>query len=174
MANSSPCFPAFARALSSPVSPRQPFSWLACGSPVSASIASAATARNGELVLVSNRPFVPVHGEIVILGLVGGGGSVDAIIKRVIGLPGDTIELRDGTVFLNGVMLDEPYLVSGSTTEPGRAGTVWSLGPDEYFVLGDNRAQSSDSRYFGPCRASMLLARPLFRYWPLDRTGPLN
>ena len=132
------------------------------------------TARNGELVLVSNRPFVPVHGEIVILGLVGGGGSVDAIIKRVIGLPGDTIELRDGTVFLNGVMLDEPYLVSGSTTEPGRAGTVWSLGPDEYFVLGDNRAQSSDSRYFGPCRASMLLARPLFRYWPLDRTGPLN
>lgn len=132
------------------------------------------TTRNGDLLLVTTVPFAPSHGDIVILGLLGDAGRVDDIIKRVIGLPGDTIELRDGAVYVNGEKLAEPYLPGDSFTETGRARTSWRLGPDEYFVLGDNRAHSSDSRYFGPFPASALRARPLYRYWPLDRIGPLR
>lgn len=132
------------------------------------------TALNGELLFVSNAPFAPSRGDVVIAGLAGEGQAVDAILKRVIGVPGDTVELRDGEVLLNGVELDEPYLAPGSITEPDRAGTQWRLGPDEYFLLGDNRAKSSDSRVFGTFPGSMILARPLFRYWPLDRIGQMN
>ncbi len=79
---------------------------------------------------------------------------------------------RDGAIYINGERLIEPYV---DPSLRGHENGSWPrVAPGHYFVLGDNRANSSDSRYFGPFRASRLLARPLFRYWPLDRTGQLN
>jgi len=73
------------------------------------------------------------------------------IVKRVIGLPGDTIELKDGNVYRNGKLLNEPYLKPGTKTYPNTpiGDTVFHVGKNEVFVLGDNRSNSSDSRDFG-------------------------
>ena len=73
------------------------------------------------------------------------------IVKRVVGLPGDTIELKDGNVYRNGTLLNEPYLKPGTKTFPNTpiGDTVFHVGKNEVFVLGDNRFNSSDSRDFG-------------------------
>lgn len=73
------------------------------------------------------------------------------IVKRVVGLPGDTIELKDGNVYRNGKLLNEPYLKPGTKTYPNTpiGDTVFHVGKNEVFVLGDNRSNSSDSRDFG-------------------------
>lgn len=68
-------------------------------------------------------------------------------VKRVTGIPGDTIELKNESVYLNGQILDEPYLKEGVETQPGNSGTSFTLKENEYFVLGDNRSNSSDSRH---------------------------
>jgi signal peptidase I len=75
-------------------------------------------------------------------------GAGEDYIKRIIGLPGERVEIRDGAVWINGYRLDEPYLNSGIPYTG-----AWSLGPDEYFVLGDNRANSSDSHAWGAAAA---------------------
>lgn len=90
------------------------------------------------------------------------------LIKRLVGKPGDVVEIRGSHVFVNGHMLDEPYLPPGVTTEPTRAATSWILGEDEYFLLGDNRTFSQDSRAFGPVPASHLVGRAWLLYWPLS------
>lgn len=73
------------------------------------------------------------------------------IVKRVVGLPGDTIELKDGNVYRNGTLLNEPYLKPGTKTFPNTpiGDTVFHVGKNEVFVLGDNESNSSDSRDFG-------------------------
>lgn len=73
------------------------------------------------------------------------------IVKRVVGLPGDTIELKDGNVYRNGKLLNEPYLKPGTKTFPNTpiGDTVFHVGKNEVFVLGDNRSNSYDSRDFG-------------------------
>jgi signal peptidase I len=83
-------------------------------------------------------------------------------IKRVIGLPGETLEVSQGQVYINGRPLDEPY-IHGPT-----AGLVHAhlLGQDEYFVMGDNRSNSKDSRDFGAIRLSDILGRAWIVYWP--------
>jgi len=91
-------------------------------------------------------------------------------VKRVIGIPGDTLEVRDGFIFVNGLPIDEPY-TTGPT--PGRVEVV-SLGPDEYFVLGDNRAHSSDSRLFGVVRGGEIVGRAWMCYWPPAAIGRLS
>ena len=103
-------------------------------------------------------------------------------IKRVIGLPGDTVTLDNGRVFVtppNGspVRLDEPYVViaDGGTapTLPRDAErtTEWTVPAGDYFVMGDNRPQSQDSRFFGPIERSAIIGRAWLRYFPLDRIG---
>jgi signal peptidase I len=77
------------------------------------------------------------------------------LVKRLIGLPGDTVEVRDDKVYVNGQALDEPYI----RLPQGRDYTQASLGSDEYFVMGDNRANSMDSRQFGPIRGQAILGR---------------
>ncbi|HAV65405.1 MAG TPA: signal peptidase I [Verrucomicrobiales bacterium] len=84
-------------------------------------------------------------------------GEGDYAIKRVIGVPNDDVEIRDGLVFLNGERLDEAYLADGTRTYAPAGQLRFSLGPDSYFVLGDNRALSEDSRYYGPVSRSKLL-----------------
>ncbi len=95
-------------------------------------------------------------------------------IKRVVGLPGEKVEITDGMVFVsdslgNKKMLDESgYLDSESKTIGEKS---WILGDNEYYVLGDNRENSSDSRVFGPVRRDLIVGKVWFRGWPFWRVG---
>lgn len=94
-------------------------------------------------------------------------------IKRVIGVAGDTIELRDGHVYVNDAEIVEDYLykVDGvpQATEPTPGGeTIWHIGEGQLFVMGDHRGNSSDSRTFGPITADSVAGRAWLRYWPFD------
>ena len=88
-------------------------------------------------------------------------------IKRVIGVPGDTVEIKDSVVFVNGEPLVEPYIT-------GRTGCPcgpWVIKPGTYFVMGDHRSNSSDSRGFGAIEEGSIVGKALFSYWPLSEVG---
>ncbi|MFL5806235.1 MAG: signal peptidase I [Roseiflexaceae bacterium] len=111
-------------------------------------------------------PFKPRRGQVVVFYPPSGTG--DALIKRVIGLPGDLIELRDDGVWINGQQLDEAYVhgqptVCNGTCEPIR------LDDNMYFLMGDNRPSSLDSRSFGSVSGDRMIGRVVMRYWPLDK-----
>jgi signal peptidase I len=100
-------------------------------------------------------------------------------IKRVIGLPGDHVELRDGAVYVNGTKLDEPYVFTEDnvrqTTDPTPGGpSEWLVPQGQLFVMGDHRQNSSDSRTFGPIEVSHVIGRAWLRYWPVDTFGTLQ
>lgn len=92
-------------------------------------------------------------------------------IKRIVGLPGETIQIIDGNVYINGELFDEPYAY-GEYTETIN-GFEWNLEEDEYFVMGDNRQPggSTDSRVFGPINLDKIQGVAKFRFWPLDSIG---
>lgn len=91
------------------------------------------------------------------------------LIKRVIGLPGETIEIRANTVFIDGGALDEPY--TRNRRMANMAPTV--IPAEHYFVMGDNRGQSSDSRVFGPISRDQVIGRAFVIIWPPSRWGGL-
>jgi signal peptidase I len=89
--------------------------------------------------------------------------STEEFIKRVIALPGETVEGKGGRVYVDGRLLFEPYLPAGTVTSDFAAVVV----PDkELWVMGDNRSNSSDSRFFGPIRRSTVIGRAVLRVWP--------
>jgi signal peptidase I len=90
----------------------------------------------------------------------------DVLVKRVIGLPGDTVEGRDYHVYVNGLLLLEPYLPAGTLTVPSFGPR--RVPPKMVWVMGDNRGNSLDSRYFGPIREHSVIGRAVLRVWPLD------
>lgn len=96
-------------------------------------------------------------------------------IKRIIGLPGETIQIKDGYVYIDGEKLDEHY-GNELMDDPGIAATPITLGEDEYFVLGDNRNHSSDSRVdkVGVIKREDLIGRAWIRIWPLNRLGVIR
>jgi signal peptidase I len=124
-------------------------------------------------LLVSFRPFAthaPRRGDLVV---VRDPRAVERLyIKRVVGLPGEEVRLSQGLLFVDGERLYEPYL-EGLPASPGMAESRWSLDQGRYFVMGDNRAHSADSREFGPVGLGQIEGRAWFRFWPLSRWGRL-
>ncbi|MDE2901000.1 MAG: signal peptidase I [Chloroflexota bacterium] len=119
----------------------------------------------------ANNPYVfnpPQRGDIVVFHLADR-TSAD-LVKRVVALPGETVEMRDGRVYVDGEMMDEPYLTgfddSNVATEVVPEG--------HYYVLGDNRAVSFDSRSLGPISRSQIIGKAWISYWPLDRLNVLD
>ena len=96
-------------------------------------------------------------------------------IKRIIGLPGETVQVIDGYVYINGEMLDENYGLE-VMDDPGIAAEPITLGEDEYFVLGDNRNHSSDSRdpSVGVLHRNDIMGRAWIRIWPFDKFGVIK
>jgi signal peptidase I len=88
-------------------------------------------------------------------------------IKRVIGLPGDKVELKEGAVFVNGHELDEPYVYDNQATEATGDRSTFTVPAGTLFVMGDHRANSTDSRVFGPIPLSNVIGRAWLRYWPI-------
>lgn len=107
----------------------------------------------------------PKHGDVVVIRLKSQGNEL--LIKRVIGMPGDVIEIHDGQVFVNNIPLNEPYL---ATMTPGYYGPI-TVPPLHIFVLGDNRNFSNDSRNFGTVPLKDVVGRAWFSYWPPDQIG---
>ncbi|MFZ5824249.1 MAG: signal peptidase I [Bacillota bacterium] len=91
-------------------------------------------------------------------------------IKRVIAVPGDTVEVKGGKVIINGSPVAEPYVVEPPIYNYGPA----KVPPGEYFVLGDNRNHSNDSHRWGFLRREKISARAVFRFWPFDRLGAIE
>jgi signal peptidase I len=107
----------------------------------------------------------PQRGDVVVIRL--DGQNNELLIKRVIGLPGDQVEIHDGRVFVNGQPLNEPYLTGVTSGYYGPA----IVPPLHIFVLGDNRSFSNDSRNFGTVPLKDVIGRAWFSYWPLEQMG---
>lgn len=107
----------------------------------------------------------PARGDVVVLD--SPQSKDELLIKRVIGLPNETIVIRDGRVYVDGKMLDESYVNDFCTFRSCNG--EWQLGPDQYFVLGDNRSHSLDSHAFGPVSRSSIIGIARVRYWPPDK-----
>ena len=90
-------------------------------------------------------------------------------IKRVIALPGDTLRIDHGRVYVNGQHLPEPYVPNRFTDDRSQPEMV--LSKDEYFVMGDHRSISSDSRDFGPVDRDLIYGKAVFVYWPMEQVG---
>lgn len=115
----------------------------------------------------------PERGEIVVFNAPNARPDEPPLIKRLIGLPGETLEFRDGAVYINGVKLDEPY-IKESCRQAMCPNRVWQLGPEEYFFMGDNRNRSHDSRAFGAVHRQQIIGRAILRYWPPEVWGVLS
>jgi signal peptidase I len=114
---------------------------------------------------VSYRIHGPHRGDVVVIRMPERGPEL--LIKRVIGLPGETIEVRDGSVYINGQPLNEPYLTHQTSGSYGP-----TLIPEgQVFVMGDNRNASNDSRVFGPVPVDRIVGRAWVSYWPPEFFG---
>jgi signal peptidase I len=128
------------------------------------------TLYSGEFVLVNKLAYKigsPHIGDIIIFPYPN--DPVEKYVKRVIGLPGDTVEVSDGVVYVNGQALTEPYIAD----QPVYSGT-WLVPEGELFVLGDNRNNSTDSHVWGFVKIDQVIGKALVIYWPLDKLKILD
>ena len=128
----------------------------------------------GDRVVVSKLNRDPGRGDVIVFDRPandpGGPNDPKVLIKRVIGLPGDTVSAANGKVLVNGKVLHEDYLPAGVTTEMTRAIKV---ADGQLLVFGDNRPSSQDGRYFGTINKKLIVGRAVLRVWPLSRIGRL-
>lgn len=128
----------------------------------------APTLRQGDYVLAracQRLARAPQRGDIVVVALAEG-----RHVKRVVGLPGERVVFTEGILLIDGDRLVEPYL-HGLPPYPGLEDAEFSLARDEYFVMGDNRSYSTDSRHCGPVTRSSIEGRTVWRVWPPLRWG---
>jgi signal peptidase I len=92
--------------------------------------------------------------------------STEEFIKRVVALPGEEVDIKEGKVYINGRELVEPYLTPGTLTLPGILKYPQTVPPNSLFVMGDNRGNSSDSRVFGPISQEKVVGRTIVKVWP--------
>ncbi len=114
---------------------------------------------------ITYRFHVPQRGEIVVFRAPT--EAQQFFIKRIIGLPGETVSVKEGVVRVNGKSLDETKYLSSDLHTQGDV--MVTLKDNEYFVMGDNRNASYDSRLFGPINRTRIIGRTVFRGWPYDR-----
>jgi len=131
------------------------------------------TFHTGQVLMISRVNYLfgnPQRGQVIVFNAPGKPATEPPYIKRVIGLPGELVEVRDMKVYINGQELYEPYI-----NEPCTAGScpnrTWQLGEDEYFFMGDNRNHSLDSRSFGGVKRERVIGEALVRYWPPQDWG---
>ena len=122
-----------------------------------------------DLVLVTKISYLtsaPDRGDVMVISKPS--QQREDLVKRVVGLPHETVEIRDGKVYVNGIGLDESAYIEnpGNFSMPPVV-----LGADAYFVLGDNRRESEDSRRFGPVPARAIIGKVWFVYWPFEFFG---
>jgi signal peptidase I len=110
------------------------------------------------------------HGDIIVFRYPR--DPAKSFIKRVIGVAGDHVRIEDGRVYLNGRQLVEEYVPRAYDDDRSYPDVV--VPPDSYFVLGDHRSLSNDSRDFGPVDASYIYGKAVFGYWPVDKMGRLR
>nr|WP_290668496.1 signal peptidase I [Ardenticatena sp.] len=119
--------------------------------------------QNGQFLIVNKAVYwfrEPQRGEVIVFRF--SDNPRKDYIKRVIGLPGETVEVRQGQVYIDGQPLNEPWNPNPGTYTKNAI----TLGPDEYYVLGDNRNNSSDSHLWGPVHRSRIIGKAWFIYWP--------
>jgi len=109
----------------------------------------------------------PRRGDVVVVDVAD---STEPLIKRVVALPGETIEIRGGQVIIDGELLEEPWVEYAG----GRDLPPTTVPPLHVFILGDNRPNSRDSRAFGPVHVDQIDGRALFIYWPLEQIKSLR
>ena len=109
------------------------------------------------------------RGDVVICHYPGRGNT--AFVKRLLGLPGDTVEMRDQHLYVNGKLIDDPVKMG---SQPNYRFGEYKLKDDEYFVLGDNRGNSNDSHAIGPIPRSMIIAHVRQVIWPLNAIRPVT
>lgn len=122
---------------------------------------------------ISLRFVNPKHGDVIVLHDPSTGPSQkDYLVKRVIGIPGDIVEVRDHQLYVNGKIVDEPY-IDTEIEDPDFAALTVESG--NYFVMGDNRhaSASKDSRYFGSIPEDMIVGRADYIWWPLSKLDKL-
>lgn len=138
--------------------------------------------QNGSYVLtdkVTYKMRTPQRGEVIVFHAPTAAhcpvGTGCDFIKRVIAVPGETVEVTNNVIYINGEVLEEAYIPEEYDTQPGdfmRNRTI-TLGSDEYFAVGDNRPYSSDSRAWGPITDDAIVGRAFFVYWPLNVAGAI-
>jgi signal peptidase I len=139
--------------------------------------------QNGEYLLTDKVTYKmrnPERGEVVVFHAPSAAhcpsGTGCDFIKRVIGIPGETIEVKNNHIYVNDFALEEDYIpdsfkiLSGEFTK----NRIVKLDSDEYFVVGDNREYSSDSRAWGPIQKGDIVGRAFYRYWPAKVIGSIK
>jgi signal peptidase I len=125
------------------------------------------TLHDGQYLVVSKLTYwvhPPERGDIIVFHPPN--SLADDYIKRIVGLPGEQVEIRDGTIWVDGVLLDESYIAN-----PGFYSGEWNPGKGEYFVLGDNRRNSSDSHSWGMLLQEDIIGKAWLSYWPPEEWG---
>ena len=125
----------------------------------------------GEYVLVNKLAYTfhaPERGDVIVFELPQ--DTSENLIKRVIGLPGDKLVLTRNTVTVDGVTLREPYISAPQNSQ----NLTWTVPPGDYFVLGDNRPVSDDSRYWGFVPRDDIIGKAVMVYWPVGNWESIN